>query len=322
MDLNVFTAAELQPALRALKGVALANGSVTEPERQLLEMVAELNGSTVDVAALAPIASAEVASAIAGEHQRKRLIQLSILTAMTDGEVTPAQSAAVQELARAVGYDERGLRVLHDFAAQQLLLVRYDFVRRAGPTIFGQLWEDHGFSGIRKFAAAIVAGRGKADPELAWRYKQLGLLPAGTLGRAYWEFATRRKFLMPGEMPAVVEGFVYHDFGHVLSGYDTNPEGEARIAAFQAGYRRDDGFAFLLMIMVGGHLGVKINPNLTARGLFEPRAVLRALARGTACKVDLSDRWNHWEHVERPLEEVRREFGIEPVEPGPGVQVV
>jgi hypothetical protein len=321
MDLNVFSVEELQPALRALKAVALANGSVTDAERQLLEMVAELNGGVVDVGALAPIALADVAAAVPGPHARKRLIQLAILTAMTDGEVTPAQDAAVHDLARAVGYDERGLRVLHDFAGHQLLLVRYDFLRRAAPTIFGQLWEDHGFSGVKQFVTAF-AGRGKPVPELAWRYKQLGLLPPGTLGRAYWEFATRRKFLMPGEQTGIFEEFVYHDMGHVLSGYDTNPEGEARIAAFQAGYRRDDGFAFLLMIMVAGHLGVKINPNLTAKGLFEPRAVLRALARGTACKVDLSDRWNHWEHVERPLDEVRREFGIEPVEPGLGVQVV
>jgi len=319
MELNGFAQTEIEPALRALKQVALANGSVTDAERQLLEILAEMNGSRVEVVRLAPISPAEVAAAIRGAHERKRLVQLAILTAMTDGEVTPAQDAAVRALAEAVECDERSLDVLHDFAGQHLLLCRYDFIRRAAPTFFGELWEDQGFRGLKKFFGAI-AGFGKIDAELGWRYKQLGLLPQGTLGRAYWEFATRRKFAMPGEHKGIVEEFVYHDMGHVLSGYDTNPEGEVRQAAFQAGNRRDDGFVFLLMVMAAGHLGLKINPNLTARGLFQPKPILRALWRGATCKVDLTYRWNYWEVVERPLEELRHEYNIQPVEPGPGVQ--
>jgi hypothetical protein len=37
---------------------------------------------------------------------------------------------------------------------------------------------------------------------------------------------------------------------------------------------------------------------------------MRAVARGAACKVDLSDHWSHWDVVERPLEEVRESYGI------------
>jgi hypothetical protein len=320
MDLAVFQEGELEVALRALKVVALANGSVTERERELLEMLAQLHGRTVDTAALTPITPADVAAAVPGAHARKRLVQLAIITAMTDGEVTREQERAVEAFAQALEIDERGLKVLNDLAGDHLLMARFDLLRRVAPGMFRDVWADEGFRGVAKFVRAVT-GHLSGDPELGWRYKQLGLLPKGTLGRTFWEHQTRRKFLLPGELNDVVEKLVYHDFAHVLSGYDTNPEGEAQIAAFLAGNRRNDGFVFFMMIMGAGHLGLKINPNLVAKGLFQPKPVLRALERGAACNVDLTDHFDHWRYVERDLQEVRAELGIPPVASGPGVTV-
>ena len=318
MDLAVFQGAELDVALRALKGVALANGSVTDRERELLEMLAQLHGRSIEVSALPPVAPAEVAAAIAGEHPRKRLVQLAIITAMTDGEVTGDQERAVDELAAALEVDDRALKVLHDLAAHHLTLARFDLIRRVMPGVLHDIWADEGFRGVAKFVRAVT-GHLPAEPDVGWRYKQLGLLPKGTLGRTFWEHETRRKFLLPGETNGIPEKMIYHDFSHVLSGYDTNPEGEARIAAFLAGNKRSDGFLFFMMIMGAGHLGLRINPNLVAKGLFQPKPILHALERGAACKVDLTDHFDHWRYVERDLEEVRSELGIPPVAPGPGV---
>jgi len=41
--------------------------------------------------------------------------------------------------------------------------------------------------------------------------------------------------------------------------------------------------------------------------------VLRAAQRGAACTVDLSDRWDPFTVAEKPLEQVRAEFGIPPL---------
>jgi hypothetical protein len=38
--------------------------------------------------------------------------------------------------------------------------------------------------------------------------------------------------------------------------------------------------------------------------------VMRAVARGAACKVDLSDHWDPFEVAHLPLEEVRRRYEI------------
>jgi hypothetical protein len=84
--------------------------------------------------------------------------------------------------------------------------------------------------------------------------------------------------------------------------------------AFQAGFIREDGFAFLMFVIIQFHLGVKITPVADAEtGLFDVAKVLRAAQRGAACKVDLSDRWNPFDVVQLPLEEVRTRFGIPPL---------
>jgi hypothetical protein len=110
--------------------------------------------------------------------------------------------------------------------------------------------------------------------------------------------------------------------GHVLAGYDTDFMGEIRQGAFQAGNRRDDGFVFLLFVLNQMHLGVPIRPNLDVdRGLFDVPPVMEALARGAACKVDLTDGWDFWQLVDRPVVVLRKELGIPPIKHlGPGVQ--
>src|SRR5262249_36578 len=132
-----------------------------------------------------------------------------------------------------------------------------------------------------------------------------------SFGRVYWEHCTERRFAFPGEPGGIPERMVFHDFGHVLAGYDTTPEDEIQQGAFQAGFMRSDGFAFLLFVVLHFHLGIKITPAAEAeRGLFDVPKVIRAAARGAACKVDLSDHWEPWEVAALPLEEVRARYGI------------
>ena len=45
------------------------------------------------------------------------------------------------------------------------------------------------------------------------------------------------------------------------------------------------------------------------------RKAALALARGAACAVDLSDHWDFWPHLARPLDEVRAELTIPPPVP-------
>jgi ubiquinone biosynthesis protein Coq4 len=175
-----------------------------------------------------------------------------------------------------------------------------------------ELARDEGLAGVRKMFGPLF-GLG-ANAAVAAKYQALERLPAGTFGRAFREHIAGNGFAFPGEKGGFPERGLFHDLGHVLSGYGTDPGGEIQQAAFQSGFMRNDGFAFLFFGIVQFHLGVKVTPIADPEvGLFDVDKVMTALARGAACKVDLSDRWDFWPLLPRPLEEVRAELGIPPL---------
>jgi hypothetical protein len=308
MDLVVLSAEQTPYALRALRNVVASNGAITPAERRFIEVVAELHGTTVDVGTLTTIAPGEVAEAITEPHQRKRVVQLATIAAMVEGDVTGAEAKAVRELAAGLDVHERALKVLDNIAADHNFLTRFDMMRRIMGKFGTKAYEEEGFAGVRKMLTLFTGGE---DPQVAWKYKQLGLLPEGTLGREFWEHCTKNKFGVPGEKTGIPERMVFHDFGHVLAGYDTRPESEIQQGAFQGGFVREDGFAFLMFAVIQFHLGVKVTPVTDGfSGLFDVQKVLRAAQRGAACKVDLSDGWDPFAVADVPVEKLRAEYGI------------
>jgi len=314
MELAFLKPEQVPVALAALQSVAHGNGTLTDPERTLLELVAEMHGTRVELDSLPLPDPVALAALVSDPHQRKRLVQMAVVMATVDGDVTPGQERTVRAIAEALEVDEASLKVLHGLVNDSKLLTRVHMMRRLMGRFVGEAAQTEGLSGVRKFMGPLFFG-GSEDQEVAWRYKQLGLLPQGTFGRAYWEFCTSRRFAFPGEPHGLPERMVFHDFGHVLSGYDTDAEGEIQQGAFQAGFTRTDGFSFLIFVIVQFHLGLKVTPIAAPRtGLFDVRKVIRAVERGAACRDDLSARWDHWAWVELPCEEVRERLGIPPLQ--------
>jgi hypothetical protein len=313
MELAFLKPQQLPVALAALQTVASGHGRLTESERSLLEVVAEMHRSPLDLDTIPRLDPVTLAAVVDDPHPRKRLVQMAMVMAMVEGDVSPAQERAVRAIAEVLEVDEAGLKVLHEVVNDSKLLTRMHMMRRLMGRFVGDVREQEGLSGVKKFLSPLFLGGGE-DPEVAWRYKQLGLLPEGTVGRAYWEFCTSRRFGFPGEAGGIPERMVFHDFGHILSGYETDAEGEIQQGAFQAGFTRTDGFSFLLFVIVQFHLGIKVTPIAEARtGLFDVRKVIRAAERGAACREDLSARWDHWAWVELPVEEARERLGIPPL---------
>lgn len=307
MDLKVFTPRELDAVLRALRHVALVNDSFTDAERALIEGVARIHDAQVVADELEPIDFDEVARVIVDPHRRKRAVQLAIVTALVEGTPSAATASAVRELATALGLDEEGLEVLYEVTHGHALLARFDMFRRVGRFIRNA----KGFPGIFVFAPAVL-GLSGSSAALAEKYHGLAACAKGTLGRALYDHFVDNQFKMPGEPGGLP--MVFHDLGHVLSGYGTDPQGEIQQAAFQAGFARRDGFSFLLFGILQFHTGLRITPVAKGyKGLFDVELVLNALARGAACKVDLSEEFDVFAHKDRPLDEVRAELGITPL---------
>jgi hypothetical protein len=310
MDINVFPRNELLMVLRALREIAVANDRFTDGERALLQGVARIHDVDIEVDALEPVAYDEVARVVVDPHRRKRAVQLAIVTALVEGSPSRAADEAVQKLATALGLDEAGLKVLSELTHGHALLARFDMFRRIGRFIRGA----DQFPGIFKMALPIL-GLGGAEPEKAARYRSLGSCAVGTLGRAFHDHFVANQFKFPGEVGGIP--LIFHDLGHVLAGYGTDPQGEIQQASFQAGFARRDGFSFLLFGILQFHVGLRITPVAQGyHGMFDVPLVLAALERGARCKVDLSEGYDIFANKDRALEEVRAELGI------PGLAIV
>jgi hypothetical protein len=232
-----------------------------------------------------------------------------MVTALVEGTPSKARLAAVRDLASALQTPEAGLAVLYELSHGRALLARFDMVRR----IRGVLTSQKNFPGYLKFLEPLL-GVGGEDHELAARYHALAHCPAGTLGHGLYRHYRSNGFAFPGEKDGIPEFAVFHDVGHVLSGYGTDPEGEIQQAAFQAGFSRHDGFTFLLFGILQFHLGLRLTPIARAeRGFFDVQRVLRALERGAACKQDIAE-LDLFTHAQEPLAILRRRLGILPLE--------
>jgi tellurite resistance protein len=310
MDIAVFSSQELPLVLGVLVTVAAKSEALLPQEYQLLHIINQLHQSCVAVDDLRPIAPSQISEIITAPHQRKYLLQMAMVMAMVDGEIKPHQQKILRLLAQAFCVDEQSLRVMHKAANEHKLLVQFDMIRRLMGKFGGVVDRYARGTGIKKTVFPLLCNGGE-DYEVAWRYRQLGLLPAGTLGRTYWEYCIQRHFSFPGESCGLPERMVFHDFSHVLSGYDTDPEGEIQQGAFQAGFIHEDGLMFLLFVILNFHLEIEIAPVANARvRLFEISLLMQALQRGAACKVDLSKNWNFWEVVEVPVRDLRDRYGI------------
>ena len=299
--------------LRALKTVADASRGLHEAERELLEAAAGVLEVDEPVDRLEAVGPDEAGTLVVEARDRTRLIEAMLLMALMDQEVDAAELAVIDRFAKAWGIDEPRLRNLHQYVDGHRTRMKLDVMRRSFfvQRALGDAWKAGGVAGVWK---AFGPRLGKAaDPELAWKYKQLGLLPEGSLGREYWAHCTVRKFSMPGE-PYGFPWQVVHDMGHLLGDHDTDPGGEIEQAAFEAGYMRSDPFFLIFATTMIFHLGFPVlgdNYIGTAKGAFDAKRAARAYQRGLGCTVDLTD-WDYWPHVERPLTDVRRELGIVP----------
>jgi hypothetical protein len=304
--------------LRAMKMVGSADGPLRPGARRLMSAAQRLLlGTDVDVDDLAPVGPEELAAAMP-PPLREQFARAMVIATLTDGPPTPATVDVVKRFAGALGVDEPAIHTVSLFAQGHLLLGALDYHRRSNikDMALGEI-ENRGFlGGVR----ALLGFRGLIeDPLVAAPFVALGDLPVGTLGRAFFDHCRARGFGFPGEKGGFPEAGVYHDFTHVLSGYDTDPFGELQVGAFTAGYRRKDPFvvAMLPLLLFCADINVSTIPHDHVEALFaQPRvaeAYLRALERGGKVHVDLSDHWDFWPLVRRPIDEVRRELGIEPL---------
>jgi hypothetical protein len=316
-ELSPMTNEEARFIVRALKSVATSDGGMSDEERALIAVSSELLGPPPDpkVSQIAPPPTPEGAAALfKTEAARRRFIQMLLVVGMIDNDFSAEELAVVKGYTAALAvrgdWIDRARRII----AGHLLMMRLDVARRVPPTKLGanDTWGEQVLSSTWDLMRG--AGRSVEDAEMAWRYKRLGLLPRGTLGREYWAYMTSRRFLLPGERGAPGAGTTYHDFVHALCGYDTDPTGEAEITAFTAGMlKMDDPIPLILGSMSMILLSAKLQAGVRLPVLkLDYDRIGRAHRRGLRATAELTERWDTWSVVGERVDALVERYAIQP----------
>jgi hypothetical protein len=311
------------------RGIATAirpTGGLTELQTVLLDATFEaMTGVTVKVADLAPISPRAYAEGLARRNEafRSRMVQSMIMGALVLRPLPPQVADRVAEFARELSVDDGMLAVAQRFAAGSLGLAAFDFDRNG----YTADWSPDRAEALHTSGAIDSAWAACVDdPALAARWAALADLPAGTLGRAMFEFYEARGFVFPGLPGSAPPLLAQHDWVHVLADYGSRVESELEVFAFIA-RANDDPRAFSLFAMVvslfetgylraGAGLFESFPGQLSQEGVAQ--RVADALRRGAlshgldgAPDVDfLAVDW--FALADRPVDELRAAFGIVP----------
>jgi tellurite resistance protein len=314
MELKLPSAEQAHWGLRAMKTVALADGTLEESERHLLSSIQTILGTNYPVDELSPVTPAELANGLPDRQIRHQLVQGLIVASLIDGKANQQEANLVEEFADALEVDAPEVRDLRYVLNGEMLRLRLDLARRFWlREKVKEIWNGEGIRGIYKFVRGMM-GRYE-DQALAARYQALEHYPSGSLGRSYWEYCRKNGFALPGEKGGAAEQVLFHDCAHVLSGYGTTPEEEVQVACFSAGFQRRDPWAFVFFVLLQFHVGVRMTPITQARtGFFDPVKAIIALRRGAAMNIDLNSGWDYWPVIGEQVEELRRRYNILPIE--------
>jgi hypothetical protein len=303
--------------LGAMREIAAMRGDaqVTAADRASLAAVHHYlfrQNETLDITGLPRVRPAELSAILGDRELAAAAVRFMAVMALVDGHLDTDKIAAVLAYAAALGIDEDYLRELTAAAHGHLRWALMDMTRRNMESITGKPWLSEDVMGWM-----LPYRGGGADPALAARYRALAALPAGSFGRAYWDHYQVNGYALPGEENGLNEAFATpHDSTHVLSGYDTSPEGELMVSTFTAAmHRREPMAGHILPVIFSWHLGIKINDVArSATGALDPDKFWAAWARGAEITVDLfAPDWSFWARAEESLASLRQRYNVPPL---------
>lgn len=243
-----------------------------------------------------------------------------VALSLADGPPSLEQVGLISAFASALAVEEPSVGVIRHLAKGRQLGFRLAFMRHAH--VRSYLRNSYRMlGGVRPLIRALLVARGvmRENTELTSRFRALERLPEGTLGHRFFVHCTQEGLPFAGEKGGFPVGALFHDFTHVLAGYDTSPEGEMKNAAFQAGYTQDDDDFFTMLFAIVIHTaGVNMTPfemPVLLGRIGEGSVaidVLRGWERGASMNFDLGRDWDFWKYVELPIEVVRERLGVPP----------
>lgn len=306
---------------RAIKTVITCERPMTAAQLELWTTVqSQLFGEAISVDSVEPITPEAFAEALPDAGLRDQAISAMIVHRLVCGSSTPGESACLNKYASACGVTQQLVQNLETFSKGETLRMRLDFMRNSH--IAQSLKQNVHKDGILETLAEIGVSMGRLNENkaLSSRYEALEKLPKHTVGNHLWQFYIDSGFSFPGQNGSLPEFMIYHDMTHILSGYGTTPEGEIQVGGFTGGYKKHQGLHVIFFVLMAFNSGLVMVPTGGKGGLRGrmnskdmPGLFAKALARGSKMTVDLSDGWDWWSVMDRPIDEIREEYNIPPL---------
>jgi hypothetical protein len=279
-----------------------------------------MTGTEVDFSGLEPLSASEFAEGLARRNAefRTRMVQMMELGHMILPSASVEVADRVIEFAGELCIDNDCIHKAREVAEGSRRLVAADFDRN---TYLAEL-DLSGFTPLRTASDKFSAWTSSSSiPELARRWRSLGDLDPGTLGRGVHDFYLARGFRFPGEEGSAPPLLAQHDWVHVIADYGSVVASELEVFAFIA-RASDNPEAFTLLAMVinlfqsGGldnAAGIfQADPgHLDEDGMAERLA--DALRRGALCTGSIDFlATDFFSIADQPIGDVRQRFGVVP----------
>jgi len=293
--------------------IASGSAGMTAIEHENLRAAGEiaLGLPAVDPAALGNCSPAQLAEAIDRGEPAVVAVRMLAVSSIVGGLLEPRKMECLRSFAAELEVDEEYLDILDDAAAGRIGAATGRLTERNEEAFL--VYEGNDTSQATD-AEVMPFGEGEGDRGMERHYSELGDLPEGTFGRAFFEHFVSNGLNFPGNEKGQIEGFALtHDSCHLLSGYPTDEPGELLVSTFiGAMHDRRPMESQILPAIFSWHLGIRMNW-LVGRheGAFEPWSFWDAWDRGARTIADVFDPgWDFWAATRRDLDEVRREFGV------------
>lgn len=307
---------------RALHGVVMGGHGPTNEQRQVARAFGLHLLGLDPTEQQTPLDPDALATALPDSADRRRLMQLSIMTELCRHPRDPAQLTVVNSLADALDLEGPEIESIRRLATESVEAATFDFVR-----IYGDY-----LPGLSEQRLLDEAGTSSTEPALWEQIDALAALPCGTLGWAYLEFHRRNHFELPHPGTPEPAYYVCHDMGHVIAGYEPTGPGEIALGAFKlAACPTDDNWMASMVNVMIHEVGLFKHgtteqfvpfggapypgPDGQFGAMSLPGAsdlIAEAYERGTACTGDINAA-DHLALAPLALREVRRQFHVRPL---------
>jgi len=279
----------------------VAQGPTPEQLRVIESLARGYFGLDIDVKAVTPIAPSELAAAMESHdwRARHRVINLLILVEFCRHPADAAQADRAEEYIGLLGTENLAV-VARDVHTGRRDQVMADWVR------FGE--GSRGLAGLDDDnVSSFVHGLADCAP--------------GTMGRGLYDFYVGHGVAFPGDPDGGDVSMAYHDFTHVVTGYQPTPPDEVALQAMlTAASNGDHHFSGLVASLALFESAAADFPGIdpTEAVLDRPGAADRladAFRRGSQCTgdfgaIDFMSRLNDL------VVDVRAEYNIEAVSDG------